>query len=133
MSFTEPGFCKMSKMMFCCSCKLIKSRFTNIWKKCKFCSVDYHKDVKTCFLYGLQCRIWWKFHVYRLINLIRSNTCYKNPQKLLCIDLPLPRKPISFPKCVATETGRSYFHKMVQLIMNTYFAKQIRNAVEYRD
>ena len=32
-------------------------------------------------------------------------------------DLLLSKMPRSFSKCDVTETGRSYFHKMIQLTM----------------
>ena len=49
--------------------------------------------------------------VYRLKNLVKSATCYKNPAKHSCIDLILINIPICFQGRHIIETGLSDFHK----------------------
>ena len=61
-------------------------------------------------------------------NLVQSNKCSKNSQKLLCIDLLLTKKRRSF----LTSTELSYFHKITQVIMEKIL-KQVSNIVEYCD
>ena len=68
-----------------------------------------------------------------MTNIVQSNKCSKNSHKLLYINLLLTKKPRSFLKSAVIQTELSYFHKMTQVIMETYFPKQVPNIVEYRD
>ena len=47
-----------------------------------------------------------------LKRLIKGLTCYKNPDKLRCIDLILTGKPKNLQNSCVTETSLSDFHKM---------------------
>ena len=71
--------------------------------------------------------------VYKLKNLVKGATCYKNPEKPSCIDLILTNRPRSFQGCHIIETGLSDFHKMTVTVMKMYFKKQGLNVVHYRD
>ena len=50
--------------------------------------------------------------IYSCKNLIKDNTCFKNPLKPSCIDLIITNRPKSFQNSVTVETGLSDFHKM---------------------
>ena len=56
-------------------------------------------------------------------NLIKDNTCFKNPLKLSCIDLIITNRPKSFQNYVAVETGLSDFHKMTLIVMKSFYKK----------
>ena len=60
-------------------------------------------------------------NIHNLKNLIKGPTCYKNPDKPLCIDLILTNKSRSFHSSHITETGISDFHKMTESVMKIYF------------
>ena len=68
--------------------------------------------------------------IYGCKNLIKDNTCYKNPEKPICIDLVINR-----PKClqnpVTLETGLSDFHKMTLTLMKVSYKKQ-KPTISYR-
>ena len=59
---------------------------------------------------------------YNLSNLVKKSTCFKNPDNLSCIDLFLTNRPKGTMK---TETGISYFHKMI--ITVEQFLQQQKN------
>ena len=71
--------------------------------------------------------------VYRLKNLVKGVTCYKNPEKPSCVDLILTNRPRSFHGCHIIETGLSDFHKMTVTVMKMYFQKQGPRVIHYRD
>ena len=71
--------------------------------------------------------------VYKLKNLVKGTTCYKNPEKPSCIDLILTNRPRSFHGCHIIETGLSDFHKMTITVMKMYFKKQGPRSLHYRD
>ena len=50
--------------------------------------------------------------IYSCKNLIKDNTCFKNPLKPSCIDLIITNRPRSFQNSVTVETGFPDFHKM---------------------
>ena len=58
--------------------------------------------------------------IYCCKNLIKDNTCFKNPLKPSCIDLIIKNKPISFQKSVTVETWLSDFHKMTIRVMEVF-------------
>ena len=56
-----------------------------------------------------------------LVNLIKTPTCYKNPENPKCIDLMMTNKPRSFQNSMTIETGLSDFHKMkISVLKMTY-------------
>ena len=71
--------------------------------------------------------------VYKLKNLVKGATCYKNPEKPSCIDLILTNRPRSFHGCHIIETGLSDFHKMTVTVIKMYFKKQGPRSLHYRD
>ena len=50
--------------------------------------------------------------IYSCKNLIKDNTCFKNPSKPSCIDLIITNRPKRFQNSVTVENGLSDFHKM---------------------
>ena len=56
-------------------------------------------------------------------NLIKDNTCFKNPEKPSCIDLIITNRTQSFQTSVTLETGLSDFHKMTLAIMKVFYKK----------
>ena len=70
---------------------------------------------------------------YSLTSLIKSKTCFKNPDNPSCIDLILTNRPFCFQNSSVYETGLSDFHKMTITIMKSNFQKQAPNVITYRD
>ena len=71
--------------------------------------------------------------IYSCKNLIKDNTCFKNPLKPSCIDLMITNRPKSFQNSVTVETGLSDFHKMTLTVMKVFYKKQKTNIVTYRN
>ena len=71
--------------------------------------------------------------IYSCKNLIKDNTCFKNPLKPSCIDLIIRNRPKSFQNSVTVETGLSDFHKMTLTVMKVFYKKQKPNIVTYRN
>ena len=59
--------------------------------------------------------------IYSCKNLIKDNTCFKNPSKPSCIDLIITNRPKSFQNSVTVETGLSDFHKMTLTVMKVFY------------
>ena len=55
--------------------------------------------------------------IYSCKNLIKDNTCFKNPLKPSCINLIITNRPKSFHNIVAVETVLWDFHKMKITVM----------------
>ena len=68
-----------------------------------------------------------------LTSLIDQPTCYKNPDKLTCIDLILTNRPNYFQQNNVFETGLSDFHMMVVTELKMGFQKLKPHIVAYRD
>ena len=60
-------------------------------------------------------------NLYNLKNLVKRNTCFKNPNKLICIHLILTNCPRSFQNTDIFETGLSDFHKLTFTVLNQHF------------
>ena len=71
--------------------------------------------------------------VYKLQNLIKEPTCFKNPENPTCIDLILTNKPLSFKNTYVIETGLSDFQKMVVTVMKMHFSKMKLQVITYRE
>ena len=56
-------------------------------------------------------------NLYNLKNLVKQNTCFKNPDKTTCIDLILTNCPRSFQNTETFETGLSDFHKLTFTVL----------------
>ena len=68
-----------------------------------------------------------------LTSLIDQPTCYKNPDKVTCIDLILTNCPNYFQKNNAFETALSDFHMMVSTELRMAFQKPKFHIVAHRD
>ena len=71
-------------------------------------------------------------NLYNLINLVKQNTCFKNPDKPTCIDLILTNCPRSFQNTDTFETGLSDFHKLTFTVLKQHFPKQKPRVVIHR-
>ena len=60
---------------------------------------------------------------YKLRNLVKHPTCFKNPENPSCIDLLLTNKPLNFQTTTLIETRLSDFHKMIVAVMKMDFSK----------
>ena len=69
---------------------------------------------------------------YKLLNLVKHPTCFKNPENPSCIDLLLTNKPLSFQTTTMIETGLSDFHKMVVAVMKIHFPKMKPRVIRYQ-
>ena len=65
--------------------------------------------------------------VYGCSNIVKENTCYKNPENPSCVDLIITNRPRSFQGTKTIETGLSDFHKMSLTIMKVFYKKQKTN------
>ena len=73
---------------------------------------------------------------YKLRNLIKEPTCFKNPKNPTCIDLILTNKPLSFKNTYVIETGLSGFHKIIVVVIKMYFPKmkpQVVSCQKYKN
>ena len=61
--------------------------------------------------------------IYKLRNLIKEPTCFKNLENPTCINLILTNKLLSFKNIYVIETGLSNFHKMIVAVMKMHFPK----------
>ena len=71
--------------------------------------------------------------IYNLKNLVKENTCFKNPDNPSCIDLILTNRYRSFQNTHVIETGLSDFHKMTVTVLKTFFEKKKPKIISYRD
>ena len=69
---------------------------------------------------------------YKLRNLIKEPTCFKNPENPTCINLILTNKPLNFKNTYVIDTGLSGFHKMIVTVMKMHFPKMKPQVVSYR-
>ena len=70
--------------------------------------------------------------IYKLWNLLKEPTCFKNPENPACIDLILTNKPLSFKNTYMIEIGLSDIHKMIVAVMKMHFPKIKPQVVSYR-
>ena len=66
---------------------------------------------------------------YDLRSLVKEPTCFKNPENRSCI---ITKKPRSFIKGGAIETGLSDYHKLVTTVMEMHFPKSKPSIITYR-
>ena len=71
--------------------------------------------------------------LYKLKNLVREPTCFKNPDNPSCIDLFLTNCSRSFQDTQVIETGISDFHKMNLTVLKLLFTKQKHETIFYRN
>ena len=70
---------------------------------------------------------------YGLNNIVKDNTCFKNPNNPSCIDLILTNKPRSFQNTTTFDIGLSDFHRMVLTSFKCILDKREPKEVMYRD
>ena len=70
---------------------------------------------------------------FNVKNLVKENTCFKNPENPRCIDLFLTNSVRSFIHTSTISTGLSDFHKMIVTVLKTTFPKAKPKIVHYRD
>ena len=73
------------------------------------------------------------FKDHKLKNLVKGATCYKNYEKLSCIDLILTDRPKSFQRYHIVGTKLSEFHKITVTALKIYFKRQDLRVIHYRD
>ena len=69
---------------------------------------------------------------YKLRNLVKHPTCFKNLENPSCIDLLLTNKPLSFQTTTVIETELSDFHKVIVPVMKMHFPKMKPRVIRYR-
>ena len=67
-----------------------------------------------------------------LKNIVKNNTCFKNPLNPSCIDFFLTNSPQSFQNTSTISTGLSDFHKMIITVHRSTFRKAKANVIQYR-
>ena len=70
--------------------------------------------------------------IYKLQNLTKETTCFKNPDNAVYIDLILTHKPLTFKTTYVIETELSDFHKVIVALMKMRFPKLKPQVVSYR-
>ena len=70
---------------------------------------------------------------YNLANLVKQPNCFKNPEKLSCIDLILTNRSQSFQTTSAIETGLSDFHRMTVSVLKMQFRNLPPRIFSFRD
>ena len=72
-------------------------------------------------------------HKHHAQNLVKENTCFKNPDNPSCIDLFLTNSNLSFQNTITVSTGISDFHKMIVTVFKTTFNKVKPKEIVYRN
>ena len=86
-------------------------------------------DFKSC----MEDSLLKKFaEIYKLRNLIKEPTCFKNPENPTSTDLILTNNPPSLKNTYVIETGLSDFHKMIVAVMKMHFPKMKLEVVSYQ-
>ena len=70
-------------------------------------------------------------HIYGCKNLIKDSTCFKNSEKLSCIDLIITNRSKCFQSSVTIEAGFSDFHKTTLTVMKVFYKKQKPTIITY--
>ena len=70
--------------------------------------------------------------IYRLPDIIKQPTCFKNPSNTSCRDLFLTNNANCFQKSSAFETCLSDLHNLSVTVMKSYIPKQQPKIVKYR-
>ena len=71
--------------------------------------------------------------IYSCKNVIKDNTCFKNPSKPSYIDLIITNRPKNFQNSVTVETRFPDFDKMTLTVMKVFCKKQKTNIATYRN
>ena len=130
---------RKKKWLLCCSYNLHKSNIANHLKNiCK--TLDkLNSTYDNIVLLGdfnaepEEESISKFLNLYSLKNLVKQNTCFKNPDKPTCIvDLILTNCSCSFHNTDTFETGLSDFHKLTFTVLKQHFPKQKPRVVIHR-
>ena len=121
---------RKKKWLLCCSYNPHKSNITNHLKNvCK--SLDkLNSTYDNLVLLGdfnaepEEESIAQFLNFYNLKDLVKQNTCFKNPDKPTCIDLILTNWLRSFQNTDTFEIGLSDFHKLIFTVLKQHFPKQ---------
>ena len=70
--------------------------------------------------------------IYKIQNLIKEPTCFKNPENPTCIDLLLINKPLSLKNTYVIGTGLSNFQKKIVGVIKMNFPKMKLQVIRYR-
>ena len=70
---------------------------------------------------------------YSFKNIVKEDTCFKNPKNPSCIDLFITNCPMSFQNTKVLANGLSDFHKMPITVLKLKFQKAKPKEVTYRD
>ena len=73
------------------------------------------------------------FNLRRLTSLIKKPTCFKNPDKPICIDLILTNQPSCFQHSKVFETGLSDFYLLTVTEFKMSFQKLQPKLINYWD
>ena len=80
---------------------------------------DFNIDIKCK---GVGSNILREFcDLFHLINTVKSETCFAKTHTSL-VDLILTNKPSYFDKTLVSETGLSYYHKMITTFFKLHFS-----------
>ena len=69
--------------------------------------------------------------IYKLRNVIKEPTCFKNQENPKCIDLILTNKPFSSKNTYVIVAELSGVHKMIVAVMKMCFPKMKPQVVSY--
>ena len=72
-------------------------------------------------------------NTYRLKNIVKQKTYFKNPERPSWIDFILTNSSRSFQDTCTVENGLSDFHELVATVLKLYFFKQKPNIQTFRD
>ena len=64
-------------------------------------------------------------------NIVKENTCFKNPLIPSCVDIFIINSPLSFQNTIGFLNGLTYFHKIVIRVMKMSFKKH--SSIERHD
>ena len=67
--------------------------------------------------------------LYKLKNLVRKTTCFRNPDKPSCMDLFLTNCLRRFQDTQIIETGLSDFHKRNLTVLKMHFVNQNHETI----
>ena len=73
------------------------------------------------------------FSVYNFKNLIKNQTCLKNPQKPNAVDQILTNHPRCFQHSGVYETDLSHFCRLTLTVLKVQHSKQNPKIIQYRD
>ena len=70
---------------------------------------------------------------YEAKNIMKNESCFKNPDRPTCIDVFLTNSPHSFHNTMTISTGLSDFQGMIITVLKSSFIKLMARETYYRD